>query len=152
MPLSEQTAPAVDDTAAVTPAEGAVNPARTPSPDSLTAAAASEAQNVRAALHFEPPEYARQLLDHIEAVYAADVASGLVPDDLVDRLARNLTYGAEVFARRLEDASVPRTSVFEQQLINVLDTKGETSFGRRLAVAAHKCERQRKQLDHAQVP
>jgi hypothetical protein len=148
--LDLQTAPAVDDTAAVTPAGEALNPAQTPSPDSLTAAAASEAQNL-AALHFEPPEYARQLLDDIEAVYAADVASGLVADDLVDRLVSNLTYGAEVFARRLEDASVPRTSVFEQQLINVLNTNGETSFGRRLAVAAHKCERQRKQLDHGQV-
>jgi hypothetical protein len=102
-------------------------------------------------LEFDPPEYAWQLLDNIEAVYAADVASGVVPDDLVDRLASNLTYGAEVFARRLEYASVPRTTVFEQQLTSLINTKGETSFGRHLAVAAHRCERQRIQLDHAQV-
>jgi hypothetical protein len=56
-----------------------------------------------------------------------------------------------VFARRLEHACVPRTSVFEQQLASVLNTKGETSFGRRLAVAAHKCELQRNPPDQAQV-
>jgi hypothetical protein len=148
--LRLHTVPA-DDTSAVAPAGEAVNPVETPLPESLTAAAASEAQNAPVRLHFEPPEYARQLLDDIEAVYAADVASGLVADDLVDRLASNLTYGAEVFARRLEIASVPETSLFEQQLINVLNTNAETSFGRRLAVAAHKCERQRKQLDHGRV-
>ena len=109
-----------------------------------TAATPSAAQHVTGGLHFDPPEYARQLLDNIEAVYAADVASGLMPDDLVARLAENLTYGAEVFARRLGSAAVPGTSVFDEQLMIVLQTRGDVSFGRHLAVAAYGFERPRK--------
>jgi hypothetical protein len=113
-------------------------------PDPSTAATPSAAQHVTGGLHFDPPEYARQLLDNIEAVYAADVASGLMPDDLVARLAANLTYGAEVFARRLGSAAGPGTSVFDEQLMIVLQTRGEVSFGRHLAVAAYGFERPRK--------
>jgi hypothetical protein len=112
--------------------------------DPSTAATPSAAPHVTGGLHFDPPEYARQLLDNIEAVYAADVASGLMPDDLVARLAANLTYGAEVFARRLGSAAVPGTSVFDEQLMIVLQTRGEVSFGRHLAVAAYGFERPRK--------
>jgi hypothetical protein len=128
----------------VASAAEAVDPAHPPSRDTSTIATASDAHAVTGGLDFDPSDYARQLLDNIETVYAADVASGLMPDDLVERLAGNLTYGAEVFARRVGPTAGPGTSAFDEQITNVLQTRGDVSFGRHLAVAAYRCERLRK--------
>jgi hypothetical protein len=148
-PASEHVEPAVE-AAAVAPAEEAVQPAGTPAAD-MSATAASDAQTGIDAWCFDPAEYARQLLDDIEAVYAADVASGLMPGELVERLAGNLTYGADVFARRLGFVSMPAGSEFEEQLATTLVTKGATPFGRHLAVAAYECRQQRRDLDCERV-
>jgi hypothetical protein len=128
----------------VTSAVEAVDPAGPPLRDPSTIAAPSDAPHVNLGLDFDPSDYARQLVDNIEAVYAADVASGLMPDELVARLAGNLTYGAEVFARRLGSAAGPGTRAFDEQVTIVLQTRGDAAFGRHLAVAAYGYERLRK--------
>ncbi len=139
-----QAIPNVTPFPAVASAVEALDHAGAPSREPSAVAMPSAAQRVTGGLHFDPSDYARQLLDNIEAVYAADVASGLMPGDLVARLAGNLAYGAEVFARRLGSAAVEGTTAFDEQVTIVLQTRGDVSFGRHLAVAAYGCERLRR--------
>ncbi len=114
--------------------------------DAETDAAVEEVADTRAetvALHFNAHDYARQLLDDLESVYAADDAAGMSPMELVARLAGNLTYAADVFERRTGCSAHPERVAFDQHLAIVMDDKAATSFGRHLAVAAYDYEQRR---------
>jgi hypothetical protein len=113
------------------------------------AAAPPQAGPGDSVLDAEAIEYARRLLDEIEAVYDADTNSGLSSDELIGRLSGNLKYGAAVFARRLGTASAEGGRLFDQQLTARHDEKGETRFGRHLRVATYEY---RKQHDNGHPP
>jgi hypothetical protein len=82
-------------------------------------------------------EYIRQLLDDVEAMYWADLESARGPSDVVARLTANLKYARDVFARRLEASDAGQINLFERQLMALLDTTSETSFGRHLSFSAY---------------
>jgi hypothetical protein len=113
------------------------------------AAATPQTDAEDSARDVEAIEYARRLLDEIEAVYDADTNSGLSSDELIGRLSGNLRYGAAVFARRLGTASAEGGRLFDQQLTARHDEKGETRFGRHLRVATYEY---RKQHDNGHSP
>ncbi len=83
-------------------------------------------------------DYARLLLDEVEYIYAADVSAGKQNIELVEQLTQNLRCAQDSFARRLAAAPVAdfAASLFEDQLNGLLDTKGASSFGRHLSIAA----------------
>lgn len=136
--------PAVVPPAVVMPPAVAVPHAVAEPPSVVVAQPAAVPQTPAAdsALDLEAIEYARRLLDEIEAVYEADTNSGLSADELVGRLSGNLKYGAAVFARRLEATSTDSGSVFDQQLTARHDEKGDTRFGRHLRVATYEYRKQ----------
>jgi len=57
--------------------------------------------------------------------------------DVVDRLTRDLRYAHTVFSRRLALHDVRETTLFEEQIAILLDTKPDSSFARHLAIAAY---------------
>lgn len=114
--------------------------------DTSSAVPARAARTV-ATLNCDPAQYARQLLDNIDLVYHADVASGLPATALVDRLTANLEYATTAFERRVPLALTGGSSVFQQQYTAELMARGETPFGRHLAVAAYHYEHMRKRAN-----
>ncbi len=81
--------------------------------------------------------YARELIGKAEAMYQADVAARRSTADLVDRLTSSLRRARLAFARRMGATSLNETTIFEQQLAEVLDSSEETTFSRHLGIAAY---------------
>jgi hypothetical protein len=80
--------------------------------------------------------YAAELVDQLKTAYAIDLAAGLAPTAIVDRLMTNVRGANDAFAR--ESASVggdPR--VLDRRLTELIDAEAATSFGRHLAVALY---------------
>lgn len=77
------------------------------------------------------------LFAHIEADYWNDVKRQLRPADLVDRLTESLRRGHDNFRQRVITANSQDTGLFHQKITELLDSKGETTFGRHLAAAAY---------------
>lgn len=89
---------------------------------------------------FNPAHYAQTLLTEIEAVYDADLASGMGFQELVDRLIDNLRYAGDMFVRR-GGSLVEHTAGFLDRVAATLDEKAGTMFARHLAIAAFEYER-----------
>lgn len=81
--------------------------------------------------------YARELLGRAEAMYRADVAARRSTSELIDRLTSSLRRARLAFARRMGATDLKHTTIFEQQLAEVLDTSEETTFSRHLGIAAY---------------
>jgi DNA repair exonuclease SbcCD ATPase subunit len=81
--------------------------------------------------------YARELIGKAEAMYRADVAARRSTSELVDRLTSSLRRARLAFARRMGASNLKETTIFEQQLAEVLDTSEETNFIRHLGIAAY---------------
>ena len=81
--------------------------------------------------------YARELLGRAEAMYRADVAARRSTPEIIDRLTSSLRRARLAFARRIGVTDLKETTIFEQQLAEVLDTSEETTFSRHLGIAAY---------------
>jgi hypothetical protein len=81
--------------------------------------------------------YARELLGRAETMYRADVAARRSTSELIDRLTSSLRRARLAFARRMGATDLKHTTIFEQQLAEVLDTSEETTFSRHLGIAAY---------------
>lgn len=84
----------------------------------------------------EPVAYAKELLDQVEAMYWADLESSRSPAEAVNRLTDHLRYARTVFARRVSAADAEPT-LFDEQVVELLDAKSATSFGAHLAFSAY---------------
>jgi hypothetical protein len=82
-------------------------------------------------------EYAAHVLGEVESLYKADVRSGLQPAELVHRLAENLRQAQGVFTHRRASSGVDDSRLFDQALTSLLDARGDSTFGRHLAIASH---------------
>jgi hypothetical protein len=91
-------------------------------------------------------DYARALLDTVEAMYGEDVASRLPQPATLERLRANLNHARDLFTERLGPDQAHEASVFIDQMTTLLDTKSTTPFGRDLAIA---CETERHGRRHA---
>jgi len=138
-PFTADSLRAIDPAPAPERAEAA---ASAPAPVAHEAAADATQVVEKPGLAFDLGQYARQLLDDIETMHAADYDAGIAASELVERLTCNLRYGAQVFMQRV-GFDVKYAELFHRQIAQTLDTKGGTVFGRHLAVAAYEYE-QRK--------
>jgi hypothetical protein len=76
-----------------------------------------------------------QLLEQIEDIYRADAEDAHDTSDLIGRLAANLAYARDTFARRLESAEGPEMARFDRYVERLLEARSGTPFGRHLASA-----------------
>lgn len=119
------------------PAIVEVSAAATPASD-VKAAGKGDAKAKPAVQHNpELVAYARELIGKAEAMYRADVAARRSTAELVDRLTSSLRRARLAFARRMGATNLKETTIFEQQLAEVLDTSEETNFIRHLGIAAY---------------
>ena len=107
--------------------------------DVSTSAAAPPADNASQTPQNNPElvAYARELLGRAETMYRADVAARRSTSELIDRLTSSLRRARLAFARRMGATDLKHTTIFEQQLAEVLDTSEETTFSRHLGIAAY---------------
>jgi hypothetical protein len=82
-------------------------------------------------------EYVKRLLDDVETMYWADLETARGPEEVVSRLTANLRYARDVFSRRQNAEESEETTLFEQELMKLLDQTSESSFGRHLAFSAY---------------
>ena len=80
--------------------------------------------------------YAKELLDQVEAMYCADLESSRSSADVVNRLTDHLRYARTAFARRVNAADGEPT-LFDDQVVMLLDAKATTAFGGHLAFSAY---------------
>jgi molybdopterin converting factor small subunit len=78
-----------------------------------------------------------QLLAQIEEIYRSDAESSQGTSEIVRRLAANLAYARDAFARRLEPGAGGDAQVFDRHLDRLLEMRAGTPFGRHLAMAVH---------------
>ena len=81
-------------------------------------------------------KYAKELLDQVETMYLADLESSRSSADVVNRLTDHLRYARTVFARRVNAADKEPT-LFDDQVVALLDAKATTPFGGHLAFSAY---------------
>jgi small-conductance mechanosensitive channel len=99
----------------------------------LTAVAApSDAGRVA---HDDITGHLAQLVGQIEEIYRSDLDSAQSTFEVVGRLAANLAYARDVFARRLESADGRDAQLFDRHLARLLEMRSGTPFGRDLAMA-----------------
>lgn len=76
-----------------------------------------------------------QLLAQIEEIYRSDLKSSEGTSEVVTRLAANLAYARDAYARRLDSADGEDVTQFDRQVAALRDTRSGTPFGRHLALA-----------------
>ena len=81
-------------------------------------------------------DYAKELLNQVEAMYCADLESSRSSADVVNRLTDHLRYARTAFARRVNAADGEPT-LFDDQVVMLLDAKATTAFGGHLAFSAY---------------
>lgn len=103
-------------------------------------------RNLKLVSHAEPPSvdehpelvaYANGLLDQAEEAYWTDLESARAAMSVVDRLTENLRTARDLFARRSDSVGCPDSPLFKERIIARLNARGETSFGRHLAVSSY---------------
>ncbi len=85
--------------------------------------------------HGEHAGYLAQLLGHLEEIYRSDLESAEGTSDVVARLAANLAYARDAFARRLESSDDADVTLFDGHVAHLLEARSGTPFGRHLAKA-----------------
>jgi hypothetical protein len=76
-----------------------------------------------------------QLLAQIEEIYRSDLKSSEGTSEVVTRLAANLAYARDAYARRLDSADGDDVTPFDRQVAALRDARSSTPFGRHLAMA-----------------
>ncbi len=80
--------------------------------------------------------YVTELIEQLKTAYAIDLAAGLAPTALVDRLMANVRGANEAFAREIA-ATGEDAALLDRRLTDLIDAEASTSFGRHLAVALY---------------
>jgi hypothetical protein len=80
--------------------------------------------------------YAQMLVDEVEYVFNADTAAKLPGSERRERLTENLRCARQIYAQRVTVEGPAAASVLDQVLSQLLDTKGDTQFGRELTEVA----------------
>jgi hypothetical protein len=78
-------------------------------------------------------EYATMLLKEIEQMYAADADAGKKGADLRKRLKENLECARRMYAQRVEMEGPSAAALLEEQLVALVEARGDTPFSRDLA-------------------
>jgi DNA repair exonuclease SbcCD ATPase subunit len=76
-----------------------------------------------------------QLLAQIEEIYRSDLKSAEGTSEVVARLAANLAYARDAYARRIDSAEGGDAGPFDRALSTLLMDRSDTPFGRHLAMA-----------------
>src|SRR5207247_2386813 len=85
-----------------------------------------------------------QLLSQIEEIYRSDLKLAEGTSDVVARLAANLEYARDAYARRLGSGENGDGTEFDRQLAALLQARSDTPFGRHLAMAIRGSARDRR--------
>jgi hypothetical protein len=80
--------------------------------------------------------YAQMLLDEVEYVFNADTAANVGAAQRRERLKENLRCARQIYGQRVTLEGPAAAAVLDQVLSKLLDSKGETPFGRDLAEIA----------------
>ncbi len=80
--------------------------------------------------------YAGSLLGEMEQMYLSDAQAGKAGPDLQARLRDNLEYARSIYANRIAIECPDAGTLLDEQLGALLESRGETAFGRDLRVAA----------------
>jgi len=84
----------------------------------------------------ELDRYVTELIDQLKTEYAVDLAAGLAPTALVDRLMANLRDANGSFAHHMTMVKGD-ARLLDRRLTELMDAEAATSFGRHLAVALY---------------
>ena len=82
-----------------------------------------------------PDGHLTQLLTQIEEIYRSDLKSAAGTSEVVARLAANLEYARDAYARRLGPAEGDTVTEFDRRIAALLNARSDTPFGRHLAMA-----------------
>ena len=80
--------------------------------------------------------YATSLLVELEEMYNGDVTGGRTGKDLQNRVKNNLDFARSIYATRIQTEGLEAAPLFEEQLASLIDTQGDSAFGRDLAAVA----------------
>jgi hypothetical protein len=84
--------------------------------------------------------YVDGLLKTAERKHNEDLESGLLPFEAADRLTSNLRDARDQVLQNMGPLYREAASVFETQLMRLIDTHGATTFGRHLGIAAYELD------------
>jgi hypothetical protein len=80
--------------------------------------------------------HAARLLNHAEEMYVADSESGVHGPELQARLAENIECARRLYAQRVAIEGPAASGLLEDQLVLLIEQRGDTQFGRDLAALA----------------
>ena len=80
--------------------------------------------------------HAARLLNHAEEMYIADVEAGTQGPELQARLKENVECARRLYAQRVAIEGPAAAGLLEDQLVQLIEQRGETQFARDLASAA----------------
>jgi hypothetical protein len=86
-----------------------------------------------------------QLLAQIEEIYRSDLKLSEGTSEVVTRLAANLAYARDAYARRLDDGD--DVTQFDRHITALRDARSSTPFGRHLAMALRVSATERRSND-----
>ncbi len=81
--------------------------------------------------------YAGSLLTEIEQMYQSDVDSGTQGEELRKRLHANLDYARSIYNNRAQYESPGAAALLDAQLATMIETQGDSPFGRDLKVVCN---------------
>ena len=84
--------------------------------------------------------HVEKLLEEAERKHHDDLESGLRPFEAADRLMSNLRDARDQFVQNIGGVYTESASVFEEQLMRLVDKHGATTFGRHLGIAAYELD------------
>jgi hypothetical protein len=85
--------------------------------------------------HTAAAPHLTHLLAQIEEIYRSDLKSSEGTSEVVTRLAANLAYARDAYARRLDSADGNDVTQFDRHVAALRDARSGTPFGRHLAMA-----------------
>jgi hypothetical protein len=84
--------------------------------------------------------HVERLLEAAERKHHDDLESGLRPFEVADRLTSNLRDARDQFVQNIGGVYTEAASIFEEQLMRLVDKHGATTFGRHLGIAAYELD------------
>jgi len=84
--------------------------------------------------------FVERLLQTAERKHHQDLESGLLPFEAADRLTSNLREARDQFVQSMGALYTEAATVFETQLMRLIDRHGATTFGRHLGIAAYELD------------
>ena len=98
----------------------------------------SEDESGDASIEDLADDHLSQLLSQIEDIYRADLKSAEGTSELVARLAANLEYARDAYARRIEPLESHDAAQFDRRLAALISARSNTPFGRHLEMATRR--------------